>query len=43
MINLGYDSTIYLYDSHSKDENGNLLHSSTAAVLKFDTLHSLES
>ena len=36
----GNDS-IYLFDSHSKDENGNLPSCGTAVLLKFDTLHSL--
>ena len=35
------DSTIYLYDFHSKDENGNLSRSVTA--LTFDSLYSLEN
>ena len=39
----GNDSTGYLFDSHRKDENGNLPSSGTAAFLKFDTLHSLQS
>ena len=34
----GNDS-IHLFDSHSKDENGNLSSSSTAVLLKFDTFH----
>ena len=34
---------VYLFDSHSKDENGNIFGSSTAGLLKFDTLHSLEN
>ena len=34
---------VYLFDSHSKDENGNIFSSSTAGLLKFDTLHSLEN
>ena len=34
--------SMYLFDSHSKDENNNL--SSSGTVLpKFDTLHSLEN
>ena len=33
---------IYLFDSHSKD-NGNLLSSGMPVLLKFHTLHSLES
>ena len=40
---LGNDSTIYLSDSHSKDGHGNLSSSGTAVLLKFDTLHSLQS
>ena len=39
----GNDSTVYLFDAHSKDENGNLSSSSTAILLNFDTLHSLEN
>ena len=38
----GNDS-IYLFDSHSKDENGNLSSSDTAVLLKFDSLCSLEN
>ena len=38
----GNNSTIYLFDSHSKDENENLSSSATAVLLKFDTLYSLE-
>ena len=34
---------IYLFDSHSKDENGNLSSFGKAVLLKFDTLYSLES
>ena len=37
----GNDSTINLFDSHSKYENGKLSSSGTAVLLKFDTLHSL--
>ena len=37
------DLTIYLFDSHFIDENGNLSSSGIAALLKFDTLHSLEN
>ena len=33
------DSTIFLPDSHNKDENGILSSSSAAILLKFDTLH----
>ena len=36
----GIDS-IYLFDSHSKDENGNLSSFVTAVLLKFGTLYSL--
>ena len=36
-------STIYLFDSHSKDENGNLSSSGAAVLLKCDTLHLLQS
>ena len=36
------NSTIYLFDSHSKDENENLSSSATAVLLKFDALYSLE-
>ena len=39
----GNDSTVYLFDFHSKDEHGNLWSSGTAVLLKFDTLHSLQS
>ena len=38
----GNDS-IYLFDSHSKDEYGNLSSSDTAVLLKFDSLNPLES
>ena len=38
----GNDS-IYLFDSHSKDEHDNLSSSGTAVLLKFDTLYSLEN
>ena len=38
----GNDS-IYLFDSHSKDENGNVSSSGTAVLFKFDTLLSLEN
>ena len=38
----GNDS-IYLFDSHSKDVNGNVSSSGSAVLLKFDTLHSLEN
>ena len=34
---------MYLYDSHSKDENGNLSTSGTATLLKLDALYSLEN
>ena len=37
----GTDS-IYMFDSHSKDEYRNLSSSSTAVFLKFDSLHLLE-
>ena len=37
----GNDS-IYLFESHSKDENGSLSSSDTADPLKFNILHSLE-
>ena len=37
------DSTIYLFDSHSKDGNDNLSSSDTAVLLKFDILQSLEN
>ena len=39
----GNDLTIYLFDSHIKDENGNLSSSGTVVFLNFDTLHSLEN
>ena len=32
-----------MFDSHSKDENGNLSSLSTAALLNFDTLHTLKN
>ena len=38
----GNYSTINLFDSHSKDENGQLSSSGTA-ILKFDILHSVEN
>ena len=38
----GTDS-IYLFDSHSTDEYGNLLSSGTVVLLKFDFLNSLEN
>ena len=38
----GNDS-IYLFNSHSKDENRNLSSFGTAVLLKFDTLYSLEN
>ena len=38
----GNDS-IYLFHSHSKDENGNVSSFGTAVLIKFDTLHSLEN
>ena len=38
----GNDST-YIFDSNSKDENGNLSSSGTAVLLKFDSLYSLEN
>ena len=37
------DSNVYLFDSHSKNKNGNLLSSGTAVLLQFDTLYSLEN
>ena len=37
------DSSIFLFDSHNKDENGNLSSSSTAVLLKLDTLRLLQS
>ena len=39
----GNESTIYLFDSHSKDENGNLSSQSIAILLKFDTQRSLQN
>ena len=33
----------YLFDLHSKDENGNLSSSGTTVLLKFDALYSLEN
>ena len=38
----GNDS-IYLFDSHGKDENSNLLNSGTAVLPKFDALYLLEN
>ena len=38
----GNDS-IYLFDSHSKDQYGNIPSSGTTVLLKFDTLFSLEN
>ena len=35
--------SIYIFNSHSKDENGNLSSSGTAVLLKFDMLYSLEN
>ena len=35
------NDSIYLFDSHSKDENGIVTSSGTAVLLKFDTLDSL--
>ena len=35
--------SIYLFDSHSKDEYGNLSSTGTAVLLKFDSLNSLEN
>ena len=40
---IGRPDSIYLFDFHSKDENGNLSSSGTAVLLKFDTFHSLEN
>ena len=37
------NDSIYLFDSHSKDENDNVSSSGTAVVIKFDTLHLLEN
>ena len=37
------DDSIYLFDSPSKDENGNLSSSGTAILLKFDTFYSLKN
>ena len=37
------NDSIYLFDCHSKDENGNLSSSGTAVLLKFDLLYSLEN
>ena len=39
----GNDSSTYLFHSHSKDGNGNLSSYSREALLKFNTLYSLES
>ena len=39
----GNDLTIHLFDSHHKDEHGNLSSSDIAVLLRFDTLHSLQS
>ena len=38
----GNDS-IYLFNSHGKDENSNVSSSGTAALIKVDTLHSLKN
>ena len=35
--------SIYLFDSHSKDEYGNFSSTGTAVLLKFDSLNSLEN
>ena len=43
MILYLYLMILYLFDSHSKDENGNLSSSGTAVLLKFDTLYSQEN
>ena len=37
------NDSIYLFDSHSKDENGNISSFVTAVLLNFDTLYSLEN
>ena len=37
------NDSIYLFDSHSKDQYGNISSSDTAFLLKFDTLFSLEN
>ena len=37
------NGSMYIFDSHSKDENGNVSISGTAVLVKFDTLHSLEN
>ena len=39
----GGDSSLYLFDSHSKDDKDNSSSSGTAVLLKFDSLHSLEN
>ena len=43
MILYLYLMVLYLFDSRSKDENGNLSSSGTAVLLKFDTLYSQEN
>ena len=37
------NNSIYLVDSRSKNENGNLSSSGTVVLLKFDKLYSLEN
>ena len=37
------NNSIYLFDSHSKDENGNLSSFDTAVLLKLDTFYSLKN
>ena len=37
------NDSIYLFDSHSKDENDNVSSLGTAVLIKFDTLHLLEN
>ena len=44
ILGLIYENdSMYLFDSHSKDENDNLSSFGTVTLLKFDTLYSLEN
>ena len=40
---IGRPDSIYLFDFHIKDGNGNLSSCGTAVLLKSDTFHSLEN
>ena len=44
VIFLGFfgEKTVYLFDSHSKDDEGNISQNGTAALIKFETLDGLE-